>query len=722
MISAKLRLCISAGLLLISTALVSAQSPFTLEQVMSSPFPTDLVAAAHGSRVAWVFDAKGVRNVWVADGPDFAHNARAVTHYTADDGQPIVSPRLTPDGKTVVYVLGSELNDDKESANPESWTKGAKQQVFALDVDAKDATPRLLGDMGCPDEGCEDIQISPDGKWAVWSAKKKVWLASVDGKQQAKELATVRGAAVEPKWSPDGKHIAFVSEREGHSFVSVYDFDGQSIRYMAPSVDKDSMPRWSPDGKWIVFVRTNGNEARLPLIPVRPRPWSLWIADAGTGAGRLIWKSGEKLDDSLPELTEDSSLNFAADGRIVFSSEQDGRNHLYSIPTSGGAAALLTPGDFDVEHVALSADKVWVIYSSNQASSDLADVDRRHLWRVAVAGAPPPQALTSGETIEWSPVQTGDGKSILCLGSTATSPAMPYEVTAKVREMIAKAALPGDFPSPSLVTPKQVIFKSEDGVTLHGQLFLPRNPNGKVPGLVFMHGGPIRQMMLGFHYMDYYHNAYAENQYLASRGYAVLSVNYRLGVMYGRAFREAPNSVWRGASEYKDVVAAGRYLQSLPEVDAEKIGLWGGSYGGFLTAMGLARNSDLFKSGVDFHGVHDWSVFLTERPYFGNLALRPPDAEAAIKLAWDSSPDAYVSTWKSPVLLIHGDDDRNVPFSQTVDLVQRLRAQHAPFEQMILPDEIHGFLRWADWIRGYAATADFFDRTLKRGEQIGTGN
>ncbi|MGB6405510.1 MAG: prolyl oligopeptidase family serine peptidase [Candidatus Sulfotelmatobacter sp.] len=686
---------------------------------MSSPFPTSLVAAAHSSRVAWVFDAKGVRNVWIADGPDFAHTARPVTHYDADDGQPIANLRLTPDGKTVVYVVGSELNGEQESANPESWTKGAKQQVFALDVDAetKDSSPRLLGEMGCPEEGCEDIQISPDGQWAVWSAKKKLWLASVGGKQQGTELAMVRGSSDQPKWSPDGKHIAFVSHRDSHSLIAIYDFDGSSIRYLAPSVDKDSMPRWSPDGKWIVFVRTAGDEQKLPLIPVRPEPWSLWIADVGTGAGHLLWRSGGKIEDSLPELTEDGSLNVAAEGRVVFASEQDGRNHLYSISAAGGAATLLTPGDFDVEDVTLSADKAWILYSSNQD-----DVDRRHLWRVAIRGGTPQQALTGGETIEWSPVQTGDGKSILCLGSTATSPAMPYEVTAKGREMIARQALPSDFPSASLITPKQVIFKSDDGMTLHGQLFLPRNVKGKVPGLVFMHGGPVRQMLLGFHYMDYYHNAYAENQYLASRRYAVLSVNYRLGIMYGRAFREAPNTVWRGAAEYKDVVAAGRYLQSLREVDAEKIGLWGGSYGGFLTAMGLARNSDLFKAGVDFHGVHDWSVFLTERPYFGNLALRPPDTDAAIKLAWDSSPDAYVNTWKSPVLLIHGDDDRNVPFSQTVDLVQRLRAQHVPFEQLILPDEIHGFLMWRDWVRSYTATADFFNRTLKRGETIGTGD
>jgi dipeptidyl aminopeptidase/acylaminoacyl peptidase len=709
------RVCLLLFAWMLASALgVLAQSQFTLEQVLGSPFPTGLISAQHADRVAWVFDGKGVRNVWIADGPDFAGTARQLTHYSQDDGQPIASLRLTPDGKTALYAVGTELNDAQESANPESWTKGAKQQVFAVDVDAKNAAPRLLGEMGCAEEGCEDIQISPDGKQALWSAKKKLWIATIDGKQQAKELATVRGDAVSPKWSPDGKHIAFVSERGSHSFIAVYDFGGDSIHYLAPSVDKDSLPRWSPDGKQIVFVRTAGQEARLPLIPVRSQPWSIWIADETTGTAHQLWHSGDKLDDSLPGLSEDTSLNFA-DGRIVFSSEQDGRNHLYSIPVSGGNPTLLTAGDFDVEDVTLTPDKKSVIFSSNQD-----DVDRRHLWRVSMSGGAPQQALTKGETMEWSPVVTADGKNVLCLGSTATVPAMPYQLTANGREMIAKQSL-GDFPSSALVTPKQVIFKSEDGVTLHGQLFLPRNASGKVPGLVFMHGGPIRQMMLGFHYMDYYHNAYAMNEYLASRGYAVLSVNYRLGVMYGRAFREPPNTVWRGAAEYKDVVAAGRYLQSLPEVDGDKIGLWGGSYGGFLTAMGLAKNSDLFKAGVDFHGVHDWSVFLTERPYFGSVATKPPDEDAAVKLAWESSPDAYVSTWRSPVLLIHGDDDRNVPFSQTVDLAQRLRAQHVPFEQLIIPDEIHGFLMWKSWIGAYGATVQFFDRTLKQGERIAKG-
>ena len=170
-----------------------AQSPFTVEQVISSPFPSELVSAVHGSRVAWVFDAKGVRNVWVADGPDFAQ------HRTSGDalqrGRRPTHCQPAPDARRQDGALCVGQRVERRAGERQSGEldKGRKQQVFAVDVDAKDANPRLLGEMGCPEEDCEDIQISPDGKWAVWSAKKKLWLASVDGKQQAKELAVVRG-------------------------------------------------------------------------------------------------------------------------------------------------------------------------------------------------------------------------------------------------------------------------------------------------------------------------------------------------------------------------------------------------------------------------------------------------------------------------------------------------------------------------------------------------
>ncbi len=584
---------------------------FTLEQVLSARFPYGLTGASHAPRVAWVFDNKGERNIWVAGSPDFV--PRQVTHYKGDEGQPIASVRLTPDGKTVVYARGSEVNKESTSANPQGLIKMPKQQAWAADVNGGE--PRLLGDIGCDKEECEDLQVSPDGKNVVWPGKKHLWIAPIDGKKKAEQLEESLGESDTPRWSPDGKRIVFRSNRKDHSFMAVLERATKKITYLAPTTNRDAGPVWSPESKQVAFIRQPGVEFKRPLIPEFPRPWAVWIADAQSGKGRELFHSGNAMEDSLP-LFAFQSLQFTNAGRIIFASEKDGHNHLYSIAAEGGAPQLLTPGNFDVEDVALSADKRGILYTSNQN-----DMDRRHIWRVGATGGEP-EALTRGEIIEWSPVETSDGNTLLCLGSSATSPAMPYRVTSTGRELIAKNMLPAEFPEAQLVTPKQVVFKSEDGFEIHGQLFTPKNQKQRGPALIFTHGGPIRQMLLGWHYMQYYHNAYAMNQYLASKGYSVLSVNYRLGIMYGRAFREPPNSLWRGASEYQDVVAGAKFLQTLDNVDPQRIGLWGGSYGGFLTAMGLARNSDLFKAGVDFHGVHDWAISYQCGP--GRLRQRTP--------------------------------------------------------------------------------------------------
>ena len=690
----------SVMLVIVLSAAAFAQKPsFTLEQVMSSPFPTGLTAAANAGRIAWVFDAKGERNIWIADAPSFA--GRQVTHYQGDDGQDIFSPKLTPDGKTVVYARGSEVSREGHVANPATETKEPRQQVWAADVET--GKPRLLGDMGCDEEDCEDIELSPDGVWAVWvGAKDHLWMAPVAGDKPAHQLTELRGKESEQQWSPDGTRIAFRSNRGDHSFIVVYNIAENRVHYIAPTVDHDFAPRWSNDGRQIAYMKMNGAQAHQPLIPQTPVPWSIWLANADAGISRRLWKSGDTMNDSLPPYAG-PSFKFGVGGRIVFCSERDGRNHLYAISVQGGEPTLLTPGDFDVEDVTLSADKNYIFYTSNQN-----DVDRRHVWQVNTAGWAT-KAITKGATIEWSPVVLADG-TVVSLGSSATTPAMPYHLTENGRQMIAKSALPADFPSDQLVEPKPVVFKSDDGLEIHGQLFVPHNkPAGAGPALIFAHGGPPRQMMLGFHYMYYYHNAYAENQYLASLGYTVLSVNYRLGVMYGAAFRLPANATWRGASEYKDVLAAAKYLQGLDSIDRKRIGIWGGSYGGLLTALALARNSDVFAAGVDFHGVHDWSTLLRfDMPG----AEQAPDYKEAVKLAYDSSAIASVDKWKSPVLLIHGDDDRNVPFQQTTDLVQRLRKQNVQFEELIFPDEIHDFLLWKSWIKGYRAGAEFFGKQL----------
>jgi dipeptidyl aminopeptidase/acylaminoacyl peptidase len=190
-----------------------------------------------------------------------------------------------------------------------------------------------------------------------------------------------------------------------------------------------------------------------------------------------------------------------------------------------------------------------------------------------------------------------------------------------------------------------------------------------------------------------------------------MSVNYRIGIGYGRKFHQPEHAGPAGAAEYQDVIAGAKFLQHVQGVDPGRIGMWGGSYGGYLTGLALARNSDIFKAGVDLHGVHDWSHL---RDYIPKPEVRyeQGDRDAAIKMAWTSSPDASIDQWKSPVLLIQGDDDRNVEFQQTVDLARRLESRHLPFEELVLPNEIHGFLRHASWLTVDNATAEFLARKL----------
>ena len=670
---------------------IHAQS-FTLEQVMSSPFPSELVVSKRSDKLAWAFDAEGKRNIWVADAPSFT--ARQLTHYTKDDGGELTDLAMSPDGNLVAYARGNEQgkNQAGEYANPTSDPAGTKKEVWIADTRTGRTT--LIG------EG-ESPVFNPAGDQIIYTREGKFWTAPLIGGKERK-LFEIRGNVGAPEWSPDGSELAFVANRGDHSFIAVYNSRAGSVRFLSPSVDRDVLPRWSPDGRRVAFIRLFNIQDSFSMDRERLQPWAIFVADARSGDAKQVWRSGDQDNDSYPGQGGADFWQWVAGDRLLFPSEKDGWMHLYSVSAAGGALTALTPGDFEVENVALSPDKSSVIFSTNKS-----DVDRRHLWWVNVAGGAPRQ-VTAGEGIEMYPVIFDNGRRVAFLHSTARDPFMPYTANVDGSNMkpLAPQALPRDFPSAELVVPEQVIFKAADGTEIHGQLFKPKNASGKLPGLVFMHGGPPRQMLLGWHYMYYYHNSYAMNQYLASRGYMVLSVNYRSGIGYGRAFRLAQHRGARGASEYQDVVAAAKYLRSRDDVDAKRIGLWGGSYGGYLTALGLARNSDIFSAGVDFHGVHDWSVNVS--------GLRvPTDTADRRRVAVESSPIGAIDKWKSPVLLIHGDDDRNVEFSQTVNLVRLLRKNGVYFEEIIIPDEIHDFLLHKDWLRGYHATADFFDKHLK---------
>ena len=689
------------------------ETSFTLEQILSSPFPSALVAAPAGSQAAWVQNARGLRNIWVAGPPDT--QSRQITHYTQDDGVELGELAWTPDARSIVFVRGGVANNPGEHPNPTSNPAGAEQTLWI--VSSEGGEPRKLAVGISP-------KVAPRGARVAYLNKGQIWSASLEGSPDPHQLVRTRGRCDSLRWSPDGSRLAFVCTRTDHSFIGLYDAARQQIRWLDPSVDGDQHPCWSADGQRVAFVRIPASKYLFTFGPHRTaEPWSIRVANVSDGAGREVWKAAEGAGSVFQALAAESQLFWTADDKLIFPWERDGWIHLYVTAVDAAAggrttagepaipARLLTPGNFEVEYAAISPDRTTVLFNSNQD-----DVDRRHLWSVTPGAAAPTQ-LTSGAGIEWSPSMTAHGE-VVFFRSDARRPAHAVMLVAGQARELSPGWLPADFPESQLVEPQAVIFPAADGMKIHGQMFVPRNlPDDKLaggkraPAVLFFHGGSRRQMLLGWHCRDYYHNAYAMNQYLASRGYVVLSVNYRSGTGYGLDFREAENYGAHGASEFNDVLGAGLYLRNLSYVAPERIGLWGGSYGGYLTALGLARASHLFAAGVDLHGVHDWNVVIRNfAPTYDPKA--DPDLT---RRAFESSPMAAVSSWRSPVLLVHGDDDRNVPFSETVNLVEALRKQRVPVEQLILPDEVHGFLIHAHWLQTYRAVAEFFERKLGAG-------
>jgi dipeptidyl aminopeptidase/acylaminoacyl peptidase len=682
--------------------------PFTFESIKGYPFPTELTASATGARIAWTFDERGVRNVYVAEGPAF--KARKLTSYTNDDGQEITSLAISNDGKWVAFVRGGEHGsnwDDTLPINPSFSPEPFKVQIVSVPFDGGE--PKVIAEGDAP-------VMSPKGDVAIFPKGGQVMSVPLDGSSSAKSLLITRGTVSSLNWSPDGSRFSFESDRGDHSIIGVYTNASTPIQWIAPSFSRDSSPRWSPDGGSIAFIRMNGGGgAPDSILTRRHLPWSIWKADLKSGNANQLYKAPQTLRGSRPNTHGETNLHWASSDRIVFLSYQDGWPHLYSIPSSGGKETLLTPGNFMAEHITLSPDKKSLLFSAN-TGNDVLDLDRRHVVRVAV-DKPGIQVLTPGSGLEWMPVMAGDGSAVFFISASAQRPPVPAMLsltTKKPAQLIGDEFIPQGFPSPQLVTPKKVTFSSADGVTVHADLFEPANaqPQTKKPAIVYIHGGPPRQMLLGWHYSDYYSNAYALNQYLANLGFVVLSVNYRLGIGYGYEFHQPANAGVSGASEYQDIKAAGEWLAKQPSVDPARIGVYGGSYGGFLTALALGKDSKLFAAGVDIHGVHD---FVAGRGYLSPPAdqyEKAPDLQKAIDVAWKSSPVAYVSTWTSPVLIIHADDDRNVRFSQSSNLVRRLEKKGVPMETLVIVDDTHHWMKHSNAVKVGQATADFFKKYL----------
>jgi dipeptidyl-peptidase-4 len=750
------------------------------QRFLSPASPLEVVAAKKVDRIAWTSFEEGKRNAYTAAAPAFV--PVRLTNFMADNGIDLSNVSISDDGSTVVFVRGTVPNRDGWVANPTADANGPERSIWAAKT-AGGSAFKVYVDEGLPAANPEvspdgsAIAFVKNGQ--VYRAKVTAVRPATAVDRGEKPLITQWGVQSAPTWSPDGRKLAFVSTRTDHSFIMVYDVATKKVTYLAPSVDFDTSPLWSEDGKSIVFVRrpglafgqqaqqggagigvpngpafqpptvaqagraggrggrgAQGNDAMQPgaianipgLATATFRGGytiSVWKADVATGEAVEVWHN--KPNDRL--FTTFTNFRLAGDHLIVPVNVGGGggrgrgaqpsppaeqgpvdeweRYYSIDLKTPNATPVLLTTTDGIIEDqtsVALSADNKTLYYCTNAK-----DIERRHIWAVPVAGGTPKQ-VTSGEGIETYPAPLASGKAIATLSADWRMPQSlgiwPLDGATTSAQKIVYPASRNGFPTAAHVKPELVLTKAPDGLEIKNQLFLPRDlkPGERRPAIVFVHGGPARQMLLGYHYMQFYHWAYGINQWLADRGYIVLSVNYRSGIGYGRSFRTAPNTGGRGNAEYQDVLAGGKYLQSRPDVDPDRVGIWGLSYGGVLTAQALARNSDIFKAGVDLAGVHLWGSSL--------------DPES---VSFKSSAIGAIEGWKSPVLLVHGDDDRNVAFQQTTGLVQLLRQKDVYYELIVFPDDTHESMLHSRWLYTLGRMETFFKKFLsEKGKQTTT--
>lgn len=746
------------------------QTAFTLEEALRVPYALNLIASpeAGPSRFAWVEVEEGRHNLWVGAAGE---PARALTQYTEDDGQELRELVWMAGGQALAYTRGPENGADAKPANAAHTQPPPVVQVWIAGVSG--GTPQLVGEGhgATPLPGGRGLLFVRAGQ--VWEADGSGPGGKLRTAMPVRQLVWDRGMASQLTVSPDGSQLAFISRRDhNHSFLALFDLRGGTLSFPAASTGNDSAPVWSPDGKRLAWLRAPGTEAaEFAVNRVSGNPWSLEVLDKRTGAVHAAFTpEAGKPGSVLPHMSTGAPKVMWADGlpgqraglapgrdrqALIFASEADGWVHLYGLAADAPAGAkptLLTPFDGEVETPVLSPDRKTLFYSSRGAKGTCGGpdkcprsvalpegVDRRTIWKLDLTGAGTrsmaiPLPVTPPSQIAVQPTVAAGGR-VAALVSDATTPTYPALLSTEPASLSGMDRVDPATPlgvtqnrgaapvGTRFVTPQQVQFPSADGrFLLQGQLFEPGAapaPRAGVasvsrsrPAVLFFHGGPRRQMLLGYPAMEYYAHAYALNQYLASRGFVVLSVNYRGGVGYGIDFREAAHTGADGASEYSDVLGAIAYLRSRPDVDGHRIGSWGGSYGGYLTALALARNSDLLAAGVDFHGVHEWGLEDNRADW---LRGTPEQQKAIAATAHASSPMADIEKWRSPVLLIHGDNDANVAYAQTPLLADALRARNVPVGELIFPDEIHEFLLYRDWLASYKATAAFLEQKLSPG-------
>ncbi len=592
-----------------------------------------------------------------------AGRANAQTHrLTLDDllsVEPIGETALSPDGKTFAMARGGQI---VLMPSEGGW----------------------LVTLTSTTGGKSGLSWSPDGRTIAYSSAGSIWTVAASGGSPKRLTHAYPGpgdprtaADRDPQWSPAGKWILYETGRTGRNSLMAVSQDGTVNNYVAESRADEDSPAWSPDGTRISYTERSPEyfSGKLKVLTFDPKtgqaagdPRTLYTSPTDRGGGWSIRKAQWSPDGhSLAVLLQDS-----------------GWTHVYLIPAAGGDPKPLTRGEYEDESCVFSPDGKSLAVVSNRNS-----LEETHVWIVPLTGGEGrPLAAFKVPGIESNPEWSPDGKEIYF---HRTSPARIHGFACKwysnqlLRLRYLSHTLPKNFDG-ALTMPERVTYHSKDGLEISAILYKPREMkrDTKYPGVLWIHGGPEGQDVFR---LDLW------AQYLAQSGYVVLEPNYRGSTGYGEKFRNL-NVEDSGGGEMDDVAAGAEYLISAGLADPKRLAIGGGSHGGTMVAYAVTKYPDLFQAAIELYGVVDRAIFIerTNR----NSAIRwmmkmggTPEQKPDVYRKADALLD--VAKIKTPLLVMHGENDPQVPPYESAEFVKALKENGKTYYYFTYPNELHGF-------------------------------
>jgi dipeptidyl aminopeptidase/acylaminoacyl peptidase len=526
------------------------------------------------------------------------------------------------------------------------------------------------------------LNWSPDGRTLAYASQGGIWVVPSAG-GTPKRLTNAAAGPGDPRqssdrapqWSPKGRWILFETGRRGHDNLMVVSEDGMVNNYLTAGSADEEAPSWSPDGTRISYTQRAPDyfSGKLDVLKFDPSngqaagdPLTLYTSPTDRGGGWSIRKA-----------------QWSPDGRTLAVVLQDsGWDNIYFIPASGGAPKAITHGEFEDVNPVFSPDgKSLAVVSSRK------NLEEAGIWIVPLDGSAP-RPLTRFDTpgMESQPEWSSDGAKIYFhrnrplqatdLLVADVSGGAPKQLTHTTPKIFDAA----------LAMPEEVHYRSKDGMDIAAILYKPRdgNPGIKHPAVLWIHGGPEGQDTFRF-------DGWA--QYLAQSGYVVLEPNYRGSTGYGEKFRNL-NIEDSGGGEMDDVAAGADYLVKQGLADSKRLAIGGGSHGGTMVAYAVTKYPDLFAAAMELYGVVD-------RATFNERTNRNSAVRWMMKMGGspDEKPEVYrkanallqIDTIKTPLLVMHGESDPQVPPYESAQFVRALKEHHKVVYYFTYPDELHGF-------------------------------